>query len=218
MIEKIRHRIFDLVQYYEKKFSLFFPEYSNFKYLRKVFFLHDIYREIEGVDGDIVECGVAYGNGLITFATLAKLEGKGRKVYGFDSFEGFPTPSIFDKSHRASMKGEYGDANQNYVARVIKNANVGEVQLVKGYVEDTAKTYKGKIALLYIDLDLYEGYKSTLEAMFDKVVPGGVIAFDEYDDPKWPGAKKAVDEFLAKQPKKYELKKARHIHKFYFVK
>ncbi len=218
MITKIRHYLFDLVQYYEKKYSILFPEYSNFKYLRKVFFLHDLCDDVAHLDGDIVECGVAYGNGLITFATFAKLEGKGRKVYGFDSFEGFPTPSIFDKSHRASIKGEYGDANQNYVARVIRNANVGEVQLVKGYVEDTAKTYTGTIALLYIDLDLYEGYKSTLEAMFDKVVPGGIVAFDEYDDPKWPGAKKAVDEFLATLPKRYELKKAKHIHKFYFVK
>ncbi len=218
MIKKIRHYFYDLAQYYEKKYALLFPEYSNFKYLRKVFFLHDIYREIAHLEGDIVECGVAYGNGLITFASLAKLEGKNRQVYGFDSFEGFPTPSIFDKSHRASMKGEYGDANQNYVARVVRNANVGPVHLVKGYVEDTAKDYHGKISLLYIDLDLYEGYKSVLETMFDKVVPGGIIAFDEYDEPKWPGAKKAVDEFLATLPKKYELKKAPHIHKFYFVK
>lgn len=218
MLQKLRHKLYDIVQYNEKKFSLLFPEYSHFKYLRKVFFLHDIFNEMEHLEGDIVECGVAYGNGLITFATFAKLEGKGRKVYGFDSFEGFPTPSIFDKSHRASMKGEYGDANLEYVQRVIRNADVGHVELVKGFVEDTAKDYNGKIALLYIDLDLYEGYKSTLESMFEKVVPGGVIAFDEYDDPKWPGAKKAVDEFFSKLPKKYEIKKAKHIHKFYFIK
>ncbi len=218
MLQKIRHTVYDFVQYYEKKFSILFPEYCNYKYLRKVFFLQELFVQIEHIEGDIVECGVAYGNGLITFATMAKLEDKGRKVYGFDSFEGFPTPSIFDKSHRESMKGEYGDANLSYVERVLRNANVGHVELVKGFVEDTAKQYDGNIALLYIDLDLYEGYKSTLEAMFDKVVSGGIVAFDEYDDPKWPGAKKAVDEFLATLPKKYEIKKAKHIHKFYFVK
>jgi len=27
--------------------------------------------------------------------------------------------------------------------------------------------------------------------------PGGIILFDEYDDPPWPGCRLAVDEFLA---------------------
>jgi hypothetical protein len=218
MINKIRHKIYEYIQYYQKKFALFFPEYSNFKYLRKVFFLKELYTQIEQLDGDIVECGVAYGNGLVTFAALAKSEGKGRNVYGFDSFEGFPVPSVFDKSPRNSKKGEYGDAKMDYVERVLKNANVGPVKLVKGYLENTGKEYTGKIALLYIDLDLYEGYKAVLEAMFDKVVEGGIIAFDEYDEPKWPGAKKAVDEFLSSLTKRYQLKRAKSLHKFYLIK
>ncbi len=31
--------------------------------------------------------------------------------------------------------------------------------------------------------------------LFDRMSPNGVLLFDEYDDPEWPGANRAVDEF-----------------------
>jgi hypothetical protein len=53
-----------------------------------------------------------------------------------------------------------------------------------------------KIALLHIDIDLYEGYKYALEIFWDQIQIGGIILFDEYNHPRWPGATKAVNEFL----------------------
>ena len=53
---------------------------------------------------------------------------------------------------------------------------------------------------IHIDLDLYEGYRDTLEHLYKHVVPGGVVLFDEYIDAisteKWPGPKRAIREFL----------------------
>ena len=54
--------------------------------------------------------------------------------------------------------------------------------------------------MLYLDLDIYASYKAALEGLWDKVAPGGIVAFDEYNKPmdqaKWPGATKAINEFL----------------------
>ena len=36
--------------------------------------------------------------------------------------------------------------------------------------------------------------------LYDKVVTGGIIMFDEYADPRWVGARKAIDEFFADKP------------------
>ena len=56
-----------------------------------------------------------------------------------------------------------------------------------------------KIFFLHLDVDLYSSYKICLEKLWNNVIKGGIVCFDEYSDPKWPGAKEAVDEFLKKK-------------------
>ena len=81
--------------------------------------------------------------------------------------------------------------------KVKEKANV-PVEVVKGYFEDTIKDYNGgPIAVLHIDCDLYQSYKTVLETLYDKVVTGGLIMFDEYGEgEKWPGGVQAVNEFF----------------------
>ena len=52
-----------------------------------------------------------------------------------------------------------------------------------------------KISLLNLDVDLYNSYKTCLEELYDKVIDGGIVCFDEYQSDKWTGAKKAIDDF-----------------------
>lgn len=63
----------------------------------------------------------------------------------------------------------------------------------------------GKIALLHIDGDWYASVKVCLEELYDAVVPGGFILFDDYG--YWPGCKRAVDEFFRKKKHKPKLHK-----------
>ena len=50
-------------------------------------------------------------------------------------------------------------------------------------------------AIVNIDLDLFDPTKAALEHFFPLVVRGGVVILDDYEG--FPGAKKAVDEYLA---------------------
>jgi hypothetical protein len=43
------------------------------------------------IEGDIVECGVYRGKSLIALAMLLKELGSDKKIYGYDSFSGFPS-------------------------------------------------------------------------------------------------------------------------------
>ena len=54
-----------------------------------------------------------------------------------------------------------------------------------------------KIALLHLDVDLYDSYKVTLERLLPCVTKGGVVLFDEYiiNKEKSPGSVKAIAEF-----------------------
>jgi Macrocin-O-methyltransferase (TylF) len=68
---------------------------------------------------------------------------------------------------------------------------------VNGWFEDTLFASKGEIgsiALLHVDCDWYESVRLVLAELYDQIVPGGVIAIDDYQH--WLGCRKAVDEIL----------------------
>ena len=81
--------------------------------------------------------------------------------------------------------------------RIPKSFVDNQVHLHKGYFEESLPLINKdlKISLLNLDVDLYSSYKTCLEELFDKVIKGGIICFDEYQSDKWIGAKKAIDEF-----------------------
>jgi hypothetical protein len=56
------------------------------------------------------------------------------------------------------------------------------------------KTIPEKIAILRLDTDWYESSKYELEQMYDNVVTGGIIIFDDYYH--WDGQRRATDEFF----------------------
>lgn len=177
-------------------------ELARFNYFRNIFDL------IKDLEGDVIECGVGWGHSLLSLSSLAYMEKKQRNIWGFDSFEGFPEPSEEDNSPRNPQKGEWKTGLEE-VYKLLSESGLdrvfiqNKITLVKGYFEDTLHKYTGdKIALLHADADLYDSYKQIYNDLFDKLVPGGVIMFDEYmntfEHYKWPGAKKAIDETFLK--------------------
>ena len=66
----------------------------NFSPLR--FFYKYIINNHDKIKGDILDLGVFRGRSLITTALILKKLGSKKKVYGFDTFSGFPKLSRFD--------------------------------------------------------------------------------------------------------------------------
>jgi O-methyltransferase len=156
------------------------------------------------VPGDVLECGIGRGNSLLTLALLIRGLESDKHLWGFDSFTGFPEPSDEDRGGKPIFKG-YLAIDQAFVegllARHIKDAQFLQtrVTLVKGFFEDTLDRFNGRISLLHLDVDLYASYKVCLHKLSPLVSPGGIIAFDEYVEEahRFPGAARAIDEFLA---------------------
>jgi len=150
--------------------------------------------------GDLVECGCARGGSAALMALSLRQLGEHRKLWLFDTFEGLPAPTAEDPDYEiaelftGSCLGQLED-----VRELFRDQGVADgVEFVKGLFQDTIPhSPVERIALLHIDGDWYESVKVCLDALYDKVVPGGIIQFDDYG--YWKGARKAVDEFLAKQ-------------------
>lgn len=195
----------------------------NVRQIKNINYMHDMFSGVRHIEGSIVECGVGRGRTFLYLNTYAWLEGTGRKVWGFDSFEGFPEPTQADASVRAPKKGEWAGTSPQDIQVILRNAGIPEeyiqknVHLVKGFVETTLAQYdQAPIALLHIDLDLYEAYKTSLETLVPFVADGGLVLFDEYGHERWPGATKAVDEYLKDKP--WSLQKHVESGKYYFSK
>lgn len=152
------------------------------------------------LDGDLVECGCARGGSAALMAlTLAQL-GQRRNLWLFDTFEGLPAPTVGDPDYEVARlligkcRGQLDEVRQLFGRLGLTDG----VQFVKGLFQDTLPLSRiGQIALLHIDGDWYESVRTCLKCLYDKVVPGGVIQFDDYG--YWKGARKAVDEFLAQR-------------------
>ncbi len=176
----------------------------------RIFYVESMLRRIEAIEGAVVECGVSIGHGLLYFTLLSELMGTDRKFWGFDSFSGFPQSTGPDTKSDGSFqveKGDYGTPTE-MVHRVLSDGRVSgelinnKLQLVKGYFEDTLLDFNEPIALLHLDCDLHDSILTCLNYLYDNVVPGGLIIFDEYLDPNFPGAKTAVDKFFADKPER----------------
>ena len=70
------------------------------------------------------------------------------------------------------------------------------LKLIKGTFAETLPSFNKDIEILHIDCDLYKAYLDCLNNLYERVVEGGCIIFDEYFSLKYPGARDAVNEFF----------------------
>ena len=54
------------------------------------------------------------------------------------------------------------------------------------------------VSLLFLDFDLYEGTKAALDHFLPRMPRGAIVAFDELDNPLWPGETRAMLEVFDK--------------------
>ena len=184
------------------------PYNHNIKHVTRFMHFQHLLSALRDVEGLIVECGVGPGLSLFDFSMISKAIGKPRHMLGYDSFEGLPDPTRTDGSWNARSGGFFSYSMQ-HVRDQLLLAGLDErcidtsITLVPGTFDTTLPRYdKGPIALLHIDVDLYESYRTVLQNLYRHVVPNGIIAFDEYRQRQWPGATAAIDEFFADKPEK----------------
>ena len=160
------------------------------------------------LSGAVAECGVYRGNTLVTMGVYLTQTGSKRTVWGMDSFEGFQHTIANEEAgaHDATKTPEgFSDTSAGRVQGKLELFGLTNVRLVPGFFENSLKTLpEQNYSLVHLDCDTYVAYKECLEYFYPRMQVGGIIAFDEYNDPPWPGCNKAVDEFLTGKPEALE--------------
>jgi hypothetical protein len=168
--------------------------------------------QVKDLPGDIVECGVFKGTGMLTFLKLKRFlcPNSGKKVVGFDFFNSEKLVESLTGIDKEAMKTlfcdrnyEHGDGQAQLFGDFVKQCGFEEheFELVVGDITETAAKYVAarpgfRISLLYIDLDVDIPTYEALNAMWERVVKGGIVVFDEYAFHKWSESA-GVDRFFA---------------------
>ncbi|MDF7811137.1 TylF/MycF/NovP-related O-methyltransferase [Hymenobacter sp. YC55] len=176
---------------------------SDITRLAKAMGHFEIYRMITHLPGQVVECGVFKATSLVRWATFRELLESpfSRRVIGFDIFGSFPRhDDEADNAFAARHDDVAGQGlSMEQVQAVLTHKGIRNVELIPGDVIETVPAYVAahpelRVALLHIDVDVYKPSKVALDALYDIVVPGGLIVFDDYGTVA--GETRAVDELL----------------------
>jgi len=163
----------------------------------------------DGVPGDFAELGVYKGES----AKILNLMDASRTFHLYDTFEGFKEEDLQGETGEAATYStrNFADTSLEAVKRYLGNSNrfvyhPGRFQeLAEAPTPESPPPIgggdlgEGAVALVNIDVDLYTPTKAGLEYFYPLLSPGGVIIIHDYNH-KWPGIKKAADEFAARIP------------------
>jgi hypothetical protein len=192
-----------------------FEKYVRRQSLSRFLARYELFKLQLQVKGCIVECGVHHGGGLMAWAKLsAALEpfSLDRRIFGFDTFAGFPSVSDKDASPdneqvRVGGFAAHADTHAellDLIARYDENRVLNQYQkvfLVKGDAIETIPRFIADepsllVSLLFLDFDLYEPTKVALQHFLPRMSRGSVLAFDEVNNRWWPGETQAMLECL----------------------
>jgi O-methyltransferase len=176
-------------------------------------FPHRLYNTLQAFcsvaerDGWIAECGCFRGLSAHLISSHQRhfkkdFDGEGFQL--FDSFAGLSAPTAEDmvgleeglQGGTRSCKAGAFAASLDHVRRSLQE--FPKIEFHPGWLPESLNPGLGKAyKFVHIDLDIYVPIKGALEFFYPRLVPGGILVLDDYGFIRWPGARKATDEFCA---------------------
>lgn len=188
----------------------------NARVMSKLLGRYELFKRILDLPGDIVEGGVYRGAALFLWANFLEIFGASsdRIVVGFDTFNGFSSDlslhhDRLSSNELMSNNGEFRPRTREEVLAAARDLNLSHrIELIQGDVKETIPRYIEenpgfRVSLLNVDFDVYEPTKHALESLYPQIVPGGIVALDQYGHRRW-GESQAADDFFRDKAVSYE--------------
>ena len=146
------------------------------------------------IEGSCAELGVYRGD----FARLINHYLPDRKLYLFDTFEGFDK-----RDAEADRAGNFSKGDEDF-SRTSEELVLSKMEhrenciVRKGWFPETAEGVDDKFCFVSLDADLYQPILAGLEFFYPRLVHGGVIMIHDFNNISYSGVRQAVKEFCDK--------------------
>ncbi len=127
-----------------------------------------------------------------------------KKLHIFDSFEGgLSDKTSQDANARINMSEQQIEHERQIFSSTEKEVrdNLSSFSFVEyhsGWIpERFPDVSQEQFCFVHVDVDLYEPTRDSLQFFWERLVDGGVIVIDDYGYTQFPGARKAVNNFLS---------------------
>ena len=132
------------------------------------------------------------GTGAL-IARQCQLAGIEDQVYLCDTFKGVVKASSRDAAY---VGGEHADTNQAAVLELIDALKLGRVRILEGVFPDQTGHLVNdrQFRFCHVDVDVYDSAKDILKWVWPRLVPGGIIVYDDYGFHSCVGITRFVNE------------------------
>lgn len=150
--------------------------------------------QVAGIPGAILEIGVWRGGTGALLAARARDCGIDTPVYLCDTFAGVVKAE--PGRDGAYEGGEHAVAEDVARALLERLGLTGRVRFLKGIFPDDTATYikESQLRFVHIDVDVYQSARDILEWAWPRLVPGGMVVYDDYGFAQCEGVTQHVDE------------------------
>lgn len=176
---------------------------------QQVDFLINVLGRVRDVPGDVIECGVFRGGGLLTFCRAMTRLNINKHIYAVDTFCGMPEPSAEDlpETGRSVFEGAFRYNSMALVSGRLRIAGERQrVTLVQGLFEDALPRLPlgQTFSFAFIDCDYFEGARFCLNWLYPRMNKDGYLCVHDYQSQDAPGITRTFDEYFSGKPEKIE--------------
>jgi O-methyltransferase len=165
---------------------------------QRCWILYNLARQALRLPGDFVECGVYKGGTAMLLSRIASQAdpAAAKRLLLFDTFAGMKETDPVKDAHKP---GDFADTSLEAVQQRVAWFKGAEFH--PGWIPESFRGLEQRrFAFAHIDVDLYQAILDCCEFIYPRLAVGGFMVFDDYGLPSCPGARRAVDEFFARQP------------------
>ena len=177
------------------------PAFIGHMSLNRIITLYEIYKKTLGLNGHIAELGVYKGSGSLLFAKLVKIfESESlTQVHGFEWFKGTGDKNSYD--NELVKKGTYSYDKKKLLKLIkIQGFNnilkIHDLDIVKELEKFLKKNSHLRFKLVFLDIGINSVLDIAIPLVWNKLVKGGALIFDQYNHELAPGETIAIEKYL----------------------